>query len=132
MGLFNNNKNTANKKYDGQLKAQQKDGGNQVNRKTTKYVYLSSRKAVFLVTGEARQNKYNYSLPIIPLHGIYYSAKDKRKYTARELSDYYIILNIEEEDADALEGKKVVVMGYDESETLVIAAEGDDNGSNKA
>ena len=130
MGLFNNNKQNANKKDSGQPKAGQ--NGEKGERKTAKYVYLSSRKAVFLVTGEARQNKYNYSLPIIPLHGIYYSAKDKRKYTARELSDYYIILNIEEEDADALEGKKVVVMGYDESETLVIAAEGDDNGSNKA
>jgi len=128
MGLFNKSNSNHDKKGNGE----KKDEGNQVNRKTAKYVYLSSRKAVFLVTGEARQNKYNYSLPIIPLHGIYYSAKDKRKYTARELSDYYIILNIEEEDADALEGKKVVVMGYDESETLVIAAEGDGNGSNKA
>ena len=128
MGLFNKSNSNHDKKDSGQ----KKDEGNQVNRKTAKYVYLSSRKAVFIITGEARQNKYNYSLPIIPLHGIYYSSREKRKYTARELSDYYVILNIDAEDTDALKGKKIVVMGYDESETLVIAASGDDdNGGNK-
>jgi len=128
MGLFNKSNSNHDKKGNGE----KKDGDNQVNRKTAKYVYLSSHKAVFIITGEARQNKYNYSLPIIPLHGIYYSSREKRKYTAKELADYYVVLNVDEEDADALKGKKVVVLGYDESETLVIADGGDGNGSNKA
>ncbi len=73
-------------------------------------------------------------MPIIPLHGLYYSSKDKRKYTAKELSDYYVVLNIDEEDADALKGKKVVVMGYNDNEMLVITDNGGDekNGDNKA
>jgi len=124
MGLLNKSKPNSNKKDDGRPKD---------DRKKVKYVYLSSRKAVFLVTGEPRESKYSYSVPIIPLHGIYYSSKDKRKYTAKELSDYYVVLNIDKDDADALKGKKVVVMGYNESEMLFITADGgDENGDNKA
>jgi phosphotransferase system HPr-like phosphotransfer protein len=102
--------------------------------KKVKYVWLSSHKAIFIITGEPRESKYSYSVPIIPLHGIYYSSKDKRKYTAKELSDYFVVLNIDEEDADALKGKKVVVLGYNDNEMLVITAEGGDekNGDNKA
>ena len=124
MGLFNPKKDTR------QKDDQKKDGA----KKQVKYVYLSSKKAVFIITGEPRESKYSYSVPIIPLHGIYYSSKDKRKYTAKELGDYFVVLNIDEEDADALKGKKVVVMGYNESETLLITDNGGDekNGDNKA
>ena len=86
------------------------------------------------MTGNPRENKYSFSVPIIPLHGIYYSSKDKRKYTAKELSDYFVVLNIDEEDADALKGKKVVVLGYSENEALFVPNDegGDDNDDNKA
>jgi hypothetical protein len=125
MGLFNHkSKSGSGKKDDGRPKG---------DRKKVKYVWVSSRKAVFLVTGEPRESKYSYSVPIIPLHGIYYSSKDKRKYTAKELSDYFVVLNIDEEDADALKGKKVVVMGYNDNEMLVITANGGDkNGDSEA
>jgi hypothetical protein len=125
MALLNKSKSNSDKKHD-----DRSNGG----RKKVKYVYLSSKKAVFLVTGVPRENKYSYGVPIIPLHGIYYSSKDKRKYTAKELSDYFVVLNIDEEDADALKGKKVVVMGYNDNEMLVITANGGDekNGDNKA
>ena len=121
MGLFKSKSNSV-KKDDGRQKG---------DRKKVKYVYLSSKKAVFLVTGEPRESKYSYSVPIIPLHGIYYSSKDKRKYTAKELVDYFVMLNIDKEDADALKDKKVVVLGYNESETLFVPG-GDGNGDNKA
>ena len=125
MGLFKSNRSNSDKKHDGRPKD---------DRKKVKYVYLSSKKAVFLVTGEPRESKYSYSVPIIPLHGIYYSSKDKRKYTAKELSEYYVVLNIDEEDADALKGKKIVVMGYNESETLFVSNDegGDSDDDNKA
>ena len=125
MGLFKSNRSNSDKKDDGRPKD---------DRKKVKYVWLSSKKAIFIITGEPRESKYSYSVPIIPLHGIYYSSKDKRKYTAKELGDYFVVLNIDEEDADALKGKKVVVMGYNESETLLITDNGGDekNGDNKA
>jgi hypothetical protein len=124
MGLLNKSKSNVNKKDDGRPKG---------DRKKVKYVYLSSKKAVFIITGEPRESKYSYSVPIIPLHGIYYSSKDKRKYTAKELSDYYVVLNIDKDDADALKGKKIVVLGYNESETLFVPADGGGkNGDNKA
>jgi len=103
------------------------------DRKKVKYVYLSSKKAIFIITGEPRESKYSYSVPIIPLHGFYLSPKDRHIYTANELSGYFVVLNIDEEDAEVLRGKKVVVMGYNEDETLFVPAdEGDDNGDNKA
>ena len=109
------------------------DGRPKGDRKKVKYVYLSSKKAVFLVTGNPRENKYSFSVPIIPLQGLYYSSKDKHRYTAKELANYFVVLNIDEEDADALKGKKVVVLGYDDNEMLVITDNGgDDDGSNKA
>jgi hypothetical protein len=120
MGLFKSKQNT-----------NKKDIAHQNERNKVKYVWLLSKKAVFLVTGEPRKSKYSYSVPIIPLQGLYYSSKDKRKYTAKELNDYYVMLNIDKDDADALKGKKVVVMGYNESETLFVPG-GDGNGDNKA
>jgi phosphotransferase system HPr-like phosphotransfer protein len=134
MPLFKSKSNT-NKKDDGRPKGDRKKATpERGDLKKVKYVWLSSHKAIFIITGEPRESKYSYSVPIIPLHGIYYSSKDKRKYTAKELSDYFVVLNIDEEDADALKGKKVVVLGYNDNEMLVITAEGGDekNGDNKA
>jgi len=120
MGLFKVRKNN-NKKF------------TQNNRRDVKYVWLASKKAVFIITGEPRESKYSYSVSIVPLHGIYYSSKDRRKYKANELNDYFVVLNIDKDDADALKGKKLVVMGYDEDELLFVTADGgDDNGDNKA
>ena len=99
MGLFKVKKNV-NKKF------------SQNNRRDLKYVWLSSKKAIFLITGEPRESKYSYGVPIIPLHG-YYKA-DGRRYTAKELSEYYVILNLPKSaDVDELKGKKVVIVGYD-------------------
>ncbi|PVU75456.1 hypothetical protein DDW11_02710 [Sulfolobus sp. SCGC AB-777_G06] len=124
MGLFKSKSNSV-KKDDGRS-----EKGDQ---KKVKYVYLSSKKAVFLVTGEPRESEYSYAVPIIPLHGIYYSTKDKRKYKAKELSDFYVMLNIDKDDADALKGINIVVLGYNENETLFVPSNGgDDNGDNEA
>ena len=125
MGLFKS-KSNSNKKDDGRPE--------KGDRKKAKYIYLSSKKAVFLVTGEPRESKYSYSVPIIPLHGFYYSSKDKRKYNAKELVDYFVVLNIDKEDADVLRGKKIVVLGYNEHEALFVPNDegGDDNDDNKA
>jgi hypothetical protein len=126
MGLLNKSNSKVDKKDDGRSE--------KGDRKKVKYVWLSSHKAIFIITGEPRESKYSYSVPIIPLHGIYYSSKDKRKYTAKELSEYYVVLNIDEEDADALKGKKIVVLGYNESETLFVSNDegGDSDDDNKA
>jgi dTDP-4-dehydrorhamnose 3,5-epimerase-like enzyme len=121
MGLLNRSKSNSDKKPNGRPEK---------SDKKVKYVYISSKKAVFLITGEPRENKYSYSVPIIPLHGLYYSTKDKRKYTAKELANYYVVLNIDEDDANTLKGKKIVVLGYNESETLFVPG-GGKNGNNK-
>jgi hypothetical protein len=119
--------------FKSKLNRNKKDSGHQDERKKVKYVYLYSKKAVFLVTGEPRENKYSYGVPIIPLHGLYYASKDRHIYTAKELADYFVVLNIDEEDAEVLRGKKVVVLGYNESETLFVPADGgDDNGDSEA
>jgi hypothetical protein len=120
MGILNPNKKN---------KSEQKKNG---KKKPVKYVYLSSKKVVFIVTGEPKGGKYGYGVPIIPVHGVYYSSKDKRKYTAKELGDYYIILNIDKEDVDAIKGKKLVVMGYKDNEVLVVPANGEKDDGNKA
>jgi hypothetical protein len=121
MGLFKVKKNV-NKKF------------SQNNRRNVKYVWLASEKAIFLITGDIKESKYSYGVPIIPLSGLYYSSKDKRTYTAKKLSNYYVVLNIDKDDANALRGKKVVVLGYNESEMLFVPADGggDKNGSPKA
>ena len=125
VGLLNRSKSGSGNKRDGRSE--------KGDLKKIKYVYLSSKKAVFLVTGNPRENKYSFSVPIIPLHGLYYSSKDKHKYTAKELANYYVVLNIDEEDAEALKGKKIVVLGYSESEILLVPADGGDkNGDSEA
>jgi len=71
------------------------------------------KKAIFLVTGEPRESKYSYGIPIIPLHGYYRS--NGKSYTAKELSDYFVVLNVPKDaDIDELKGKRVVILGYDE------------------
>jgi hypothetical protein len=118
VGLFKS-KSNSHKKRDGRPKG---------DRKKVKYVYLSSKKAIFLVTGEPKESKYSYGVPIIPLHG-YYRA-DGKTYTAKELSDYFVVLNLPKDaDIDGLEGKKVVVLGYDKDELYI--DEGDDEGGEK-
>ena len=70
------------------------------------------------MTGKPRESKYSYGVPIIPLHG-YYKANG-RSYTAKELSDYYVILNLPKDaDIDGLKEKRVVIMGYDKDEIYI-------------
>ncbi|ACP48591.1 hypothetical protein YN1551_1502 [Sulfolobus islandicus Y.N.15.51] len=103
MGLFKSKQN-ANKKVN--------DRSEKGERKKVKYVWVSSRKAIFIIAGEVKESKYSYGIPIIPLHG-YYRSKDK-SYTARELGNYYVILNLPKDvNIDELEGKRIVVLGYD-------------------
>lgn len=105
------------------LNANKKANGSQNDKRKVKYVWLSSRKAIFLVTGEPRESKYSYGIPIIPLLG-YYRANGK-SYTAEELRNYYVVLNLPKDaDISELEGKKAVIVGYgkdalyiDENET---------------
>jgi len=113
VGLFKVKKNV-NKKF------------SQNSRRDLKYVWLSSKKAIFLITGEPRESKYSYGVPIIPLHG-YYKA-DGRRYTAKELSEYYVILNLPKSaDVDELKGKKVVIVGYDKDALYIDENETNDN-----
>ncbi|MFP3218479.1 MAG: hypothetical protein RXQ99_07750 [Acidianus sp.] len=104
MGLLNKSKSNSNKKRDGRPE--------KGDRKKVKYVYLSSKKAIFIITGDIKESKYSYGVPIIPLHG-YYRA-DGKSYTAKELSDYFVVLNLPKDaDIDGLKGKRVVILGYD-------------------
>ncbi|ACP35849.1 conserved hypothetical protein [Sulfolobus islandicus L.S.2.15] len=102
-------------------------------RKEIKYVWVASNKAIFLVTAEAKESKYSYSAPIIPLHGIYYSSKDRKKYTAKELNDYFVVLNVRKDDQLVYYLKKgvVVIIGYSEDNVLIVYDEenGEGNGS---
>ena len=104
MGLFKH-KQSANKKVNGRSEKGE--------RKKLKYVWVSSRKAIFIITGNIKESKYSYGVPIIPLLG-YYRSKGKT-YTAKELGNYYVILNLPKDvNIDELEGKRVVILGYDQ------------------
>lgn len=107
MTLFKSNKNRNNK------------GSDQKRRnKETKYVWLASSKAIFLIVGEPKESKYSYGVPIIPLFGYYKS--DGKRYTAKELSDYYVVLNVPKDaDIDDLKGKRLVIIGFDEDEVYI-------------
>jgi len=120
----------------GQFKAKtnkgKKDNGrSNGGRKKVKYVWLSSKKAIYIITGEPRESKYSYGVPIIPLHG-YYKANG-RSYTAKELSEYYVILNLPKDaDIDGLKEKRVVIMGYDKDEIYIDENEtGEDKNESK-
>ena len=115
MGQFKSKKN-GNKKDNGRSE--------KGDHKKVKYVWISSKKAIYLVTGKPRESKYSYGVPIIPLHG-YYRANGK-SYTAKELTNYYVILNLPKDaDIDGLKEKRLVVMGYDEDEIYIDANDND-------
>jgi len=107
----------------GQFKAKtnkgKKDNGrSNGGRKKVKYVWLSSKKAIYIITGEPRESKYSYGVPIIPLHG-YYKSKGE-SYNAKELSEYFVVLNLPKDaDIDGLKEKRVVIMGYDKDELYI-------------
>ena len=112
-----------NKKDNGRSNGRSDDG-----RREVKYVYLASKKAVFLVVSEPKKSKYSYGVPIVPLHG-YYRAKDGKKYTAKDLSDYYVVLNLDKDDGlvdEIRNGVKLVVVGYKEGEVFVVNSDGED------
>jgi hypothetical protein len=109
MALFKSLKRNGKKAY-----------GSNNGDKEVKFVYLSSSKAVFLINGEVRESKYSFGVPIIPLYGKYRSAKEKKVYKADELKGYNVILNIPKDaDIDELKGKRLIIIGFDESEVLV-------------
>jgi hypothetical protein len=109
-------------------KSKKPNGSKKGDRKKVKYVWVSSKKAIFLVTGEPRESKYSIGIPIIPLHG-YYSSKGE-SYTAKELSDFYVILNLPKDfDIDEWKGKKVVIIGYDQDALCIDKIETDKNES---
>jgi hypothetical protein len=99
-------------------KGDKKDNEPTKQKKETKYVWLLSNKAVFLITGDPKESKYSYGVPIIPLFGYYRS--DGKRYTAKELSDYYVILNLPKDaNLGELKGKRLVVLGFDEDEIYI-------------
>ena len=102
------------------------NGRSDGKRKEIKYVYPASRRVIFLATGEPKESKYSYGVPIVPLYGKY-KAKDGKVYDAGELRDYYVVLNLDKDDGlvDAIkEGVKVVVLGFKDDE---IAVDGDED-----
>jgi len=108
-----------------------KEGGRpeKGDRKKVIYVWVSSKKAIYLVRGEPRESPYSYGIPIIPLQGYYRS--NGKTYTAKELSDYYVILNLPKDaDVDEWKGKMVVVQGYDQ-DALYIRESETNEGKNK-
>ena len=111
-------------------KGDKKDNEPAKQKKETKYVWLLSNKAVFLVTGDPKESKYSYGVPIIPLFGYYRS--DGKRYTAKELSDYYVILNLPKDaNLDELKGKRLVVLGFDEDEVYIEKEEEDEKEEEK-
>jgi len=112
-------------------KGDKKDNEPAKQKKETKYVWLLSNKAVFLVTGDPKESKYSYGIPIIPLFGYYRS--DGKRYTAKELSDYYVILNLPKDaNLDELKGKKLVILGFDEDEIYIEREEEDEKEETKS
>ena len=125
MPLFKS-KSNVNKKDDGRQKSDRKKvNPERGDLKKVKYVYLSSKKAIFIITGEVKESKYSYGVPIIPLHG-YYKANGK-SYTAKELSDYFVVLNLPKDaDISELKEKRVVILGYDKDALYIDKNETDD------
>ena len=121
MGLFKSKSKTGNKR----------DGRSEKgDRRKVKYVWVSSRKAIFIIIGEVKESKYSYGIPIIPLQG-YYRSKGK-SYTPKMLSDYYVILNLPKDaNVSELDGKKVIILGYDQ-DTLYIAGKDEEEGEQES
>lgn len=100
-------------------------------RKEIKYVYLASKKAVFLVAGEPFESKYSYGIPIEPLYGKY-RAKDGKVYDADELRGERVVLNVSKDDGlvDAVKGGvKLVVFGFKDDEIAVDDEGGEESGN---
>ncbi|MDT7901142.1 MAG: hypothetical protein RRE78_04470 [Acidianus sp.] len=78
-----------------------------------------------------KESKYSYGVPIIPLHGYYKSGKES--YTAKELRDFYVVLNLPKDaDIDGLKEKRVVIMGYNKDEIYIDENEtGENEGKDK-
>jgi hypothetical protein len=128
MPLFKS-KSNVNKKDDGRSEKgdRKKVNPERGDLKKVKYVWLSSHKAIFIITGEPRESKYSYGIPIIPLHG-YYKANGE-SYTAKELSEYFVVLNLPKDaDVDALRGKRVVILGYDQDALYITNDNDEDEG----
>ncbi len=53
-------------------KGDKKDNGSTKRKKETKYVWLISNKAIFLITGDPKESKYSYGIPIIPLFVLFF------------------------------------------------------------
>jgi hypothetical protein len=107
MGIFVKSKSDVGKK------------ANDRSRRTI-YVELASDEAIFLINGEVRESKYSFGVPIIPLYGNFKSTKEKKVYSADELRDYNVILNVSKDaDIDELKGKRLAVIGFNESEVLI-------------
>ena len=116
MGVFTKSKSGAGKKVN----------GHPTQRRQTVYVWLASNEAVFLIIGEVRESRYSFGVPIKPLYGKYRSTKDDKIYEAHELRDYDVILNVTKDaDVSELKGKRLAVVGFDESEVLVESEEGE-------
>ena len=100
-------------------------------RKEIKYVYLASKKAVFLVIGEPKESQYSYGVPIVPLYGKY-RAKDGKVYDADELRGERVVLNVSKDDGlvDAVKGGvKLVVFGFKDDEIAVDDEGGEESGN---
>lgn len=88
--------------------------------KKVKYVWIASRKAIFLVIDDPKESKYSYGVTIQPLYGYYKS--DGKSYTPKELSDYQVILNVKKDDEllKYLKKGKVVIIGYSEDDVIIV------------
>jgi len=131
MALFNSKSKTG-KKDDGRSEKgdRKKVNPERGDLKKVKYVWLSSHKAIFIIIGEVKESKFSYGIPIIPLQG-YYRSKGK-SYTPKMLSDYYVILNLPKDaNVSELDGKKVVILGYDQ-DTLYIAGKDEEEGEQES
>jgi hypothetical protein len=107
MGVFTKSRSGAGKKANGRTRR-------------TIYVWLASDEAVFLIAGDVREAKYSYGVPIVPLFGKYRSSKDDKVYDADELRDYDVVLNVSKDaDVNELKGKRLAVIGFNESEVLI-------------
>jgi len=55
-----------------------------------------------------------------------------KSYTAKELSDYYVILNLPKDaDVDVLQGKRVAIIGYDQDALFIDANNDDEEGDDE-
>jgi hypothetical protein len=102
------------------------NGSKAERKRKVVYVWLKSKRAIFLVRGEPKESKYSVGLPITPLYGKYRPREDDKARDAHELNDFDVVLNIPKgENVDLLKGKKIVIVGFDEDEVLLVKGESD-------